>query len=223
MARGRPRKSLLSSELIVDTAMRLIDDGELLNLSRIARELSVHVSSLYNHVGDREGLIELLRLRIAEEYPVPPLDGLIWQETIRAVASTIHAAFAAHPGLIPYLATTPVSAPEITTVYTKLAESMLHAGHTPTSAARSIRMLDSLALGTALVTSSEPPAWTDDSEGGRALIGALPHWGDELALTNDAFARGLEFLIAGLEHDLAAELATEFAAADDPGLAPLTR
>ncbi len=73
MARGRPRKALLSRELIVETALRLIDAGEDLNLSHIARELSVHVSSLYNHVADREGLIEDLRVQIAHEYPVPPL------------------------------------------------------------------------------------------------------------------------------------------------------
>ncbi len=207
MTRGRPRKALLSRDLIVDTAMRLIDAGEALNMSLIARELSVHVSSLYNHVGDRDDLIEQLRLRIAEEYPVPPLDGLTWQQTLRAVGTTIHTAFSAHPNLIPYLAVTPVSSPEIVEIYSKLAEVMVNAGHAAISASLAIRMIDSLALGTALVNSSAPVPWKHTSAGGRVLLEASAQWKDELEQTNAAFAQGLEFIISGLETELAGRAA----------------
>ncbi|UOQ57473.1 TetR/AcrR family transcriptional regulator C-terminal domain-containing protein [Leucobacter allii] len=204
MPRGRPRKALLSVDLIVDTAMRQIDAGEQLSMSRVARELGVHVSSLYNHVDDRDGLIELLRLRIAHEYPVPPLDGLSWQQTLRAIALTIHDAFAAHPRLIPYLAVTPVSSPEIVEIYARLAEIMLDAGHRATSASLAIRMIDSLALGTALVNSTDAVPWKHTTPGGRALLEASEHWEDELAQTAEAFTRGLDYIVSGLEAELAA-------------------
>lgn len=209
MPRGRPRKALLSPELIVDTALRQIDAGEQLSMSRVARELGVHVSSLYNHVDDRGGLIELLRLRIAHEYPVPPLDGMNWQEMLRAVAVTIHDAFAAHPRLIPYLAITPVSSPEIVDIYARLAEVMLQAGHRATSAALAIRMIDSLALGTALVNSTEAVPWKHTTAGGQALLEASETWEDEPALTAEAFAHGLRYIIAGLEAELEARTGAE--------------
>lgn len=204
MARGRPRKALLSSELIVDTAMRTIDSGSPLSMSHIARELAVHVSSLYNHVGDRDGLIELLRVRIAEEYPVPPLDGLDWQDAARTVASTIHTAFLAHPGLIPYLADTPVSSPGIVEIYAQLAEAMVRGGHSAQRASLTIRMIDTLALGTAMVNSSTPAKWNDASPGGRALIEAAEIWDDDRDQTSEAFELSLQFIIEGLERELPA-------------------
>lgn len=206
MTRGRPRKALLSSEMIVDTAMRTIDNGSPLSMSHIARELSVHVSSLYNHVGDREGLIELLRMRIAEEYPVPPLDGLEWQDAVRSVASTIHTAFLAHPGLIPYLADTPVSSPGIIEIYSQLATAMIDGGHNPQRASLTIRMIDTLALGTAMVNSSNPATWNDASPGGQALLEAAATWADDRDQTAEAFELSLQFIIAGLERELDAHM-----------------
>ncbi len=203
MARGRPRQALLSKDLIVDTAMELIDSGARLNLSRVARELSVHVSSLYNHVGDRDGLIELMRARLAEEYPVPSLDGLSWQEVLRAVATTIHSAFLAHPGLVPYLANTPVSSPEIVEVYSRVAESMLDAGHDRVRTSLAIRLIDTLAFGTALVTSTEPTRWRKSTRGGNELMLAAERWTDDRDQTAEAFELGLGFIITGLEKELA--------------------
>ncbi|UOQ59065.1 TetR/AcrR family transcriptional regulator C-terminal domain-containing protein [Leucobacter rhizosphaerae] len=203
MARGRPRTARLSSEIIVDTAMRTIDGGSPLSMSHIARELSVHVSSLYNHVGDRDGLIELLRVRISEEYPVPPLDGLTWQDAVRTVATTIHTAFLAHPRLIPYLADTPVSSPGIVEIYARLAEAMVDAGHSAQRASITIRMIDTLALGTAMVTSSSPAKWNDRSPGGQALIEAAETWDDDRDQTSEAFELSLRFILAGLEGELA--------------------
>lgn len=202
MARGRPRKALLSRDLIVNTALRLIDAGEELNLSRIARELSVHVSSLYNHVTDRDGLVEELRVQIAHEYPVPPLEGLTWQETISAVASTIHSAFSAHPRLIPYLATLPVSSPEITVVYAQMAESMLAAGHARESIVTAIQSIDALALGLALVDSSESPPLVLELNGGGPLT-VHTHRSSPDSTTNPTFTFGVTALIRGLETELA--------------------
>lgn len=203
MARGRPRKALLSRELIVKTAIRLIDAGDGLNLSSIARELSVHVSSLYNHIADREGLIEELRVQIAHEYPVPPLQGLSWQDAIHAVASTIHEAFAAHPRLIPYLASLPVSSPEIIAVYSQLAESMLRAGHSEESAAVAIQLIDSLALGSALVDSAGSAPLNLTLDNGHQLT-VHTYRGEGGASSNPAFEVGITYLVRGLEAELAA-------------------
>lgn len=209
--------------MIVDTAMRTIDAGTPLSMSHIARELSVHVSSLYNHVGDRDGLIELLRVRIAEEYPVPPLDGLDWQAAVRSVATTIHAAFLAHPGLIPYLASTPVSSREIVEIYAQLAQSMVDAGHSPERAVVTIRMIDTLALGTALARSSAPAQWNDQSPGGRLLLQAERGWDDDRDRSGEAFELSLQFILAGLErelHEARSDVAGHDTARSDAGYAP---
>lgn len=202
MARGRPRKALLSRELIVDTALAQICAGKALSLSAVARELSVHVSSLYNYVRDRDGLIEQLRLRTYEEHPPPSLHGLQWQDCLRAVASTLYQAFDAYPGLVPYFATTPLSAPEVMAVYTKSAEVMVDAGHSFENASMALRMLDSFALGSAIINASEPTKWGTESVGARVLSEAETTWQNDREQTSSAFYRGVEQMIAGLETEL---------------------
>ena len=202
MARGRPRKALLSRDMIVETALRQIDAGEDLNMSKVARELGVHVSSLYNHVEDRDGLLEEIRLHIAHEYPVPPLAGLSWQDTIRTLATTVHTAYAAHPRLIPVIGGKPITAPKVTEVYDQLAESILRAGFSPRQTAIAIHLIDALALGTILVQSNEPTPNTGPYENRPALLTALSEWSEDQALTRESFERGLANLITGLESEL---------------------
>lgn len=197
VARGRPRKALLSRELIISTALKQIDAGKDFSMSKIARELGVHVSSLYNHVDDREGLLEAIRSHIAQEYPVPPLAELEWEEAVQVVTVTIQTAYSAHPKLIPHLATLPVSAPEIRATYEELANILLAAGFSSYDAATAILMIDTLALGSALVRdehatvagSTAPSPFPDEVQ----VI-----WERNADVEQAAFRLGLDGLIAGL-------------------------
>lgn len=191
--------------MIVETALRQIDSGEDLNMSKVARELGVHVSSLYNHVDDREGLLEEIRLYISREYPVPPLAGMSWQETIRAMATTIHTAYSAHPNLIPIIQGKPITASEVTKVYDQLADSMLRGGFSIRQTAIAVHLMDTLALGTILVQTNDPDLDTEPYANTPALLATMSHWGAGRALIQESFQYGLENLITGLETGLAAK------------------
>lgn len=202
MARGRPKKALLSRDLIVTTAVAQLDAGKDLSLSRIARELSVHVSSLYNHVNDRDGLIELMREHLATEYPVPPIDNLSWQESMRAVATTIRSAFAAHPGLVPYLAMKPVSSPSILETYDGLSSSMLAAGFSSRTVSLTIRLIDGLTLGSGLDSGRAPRQAMHADPTNDIFHQSEAEWAADSAHSTEAFQLGLELIIDGLTREL---------------------
>ena len=61
-ARGRP----VTSDEVVETALRLIEDNDVsaLSMRRLAAELGVAVTSIYWHVGNRDALLDLLVERL---------------------------------------------------------------------------------------------------------------------------------------------------------------
>ena len=59
------QREKLSRERVIDAALRVMDtDGlEAVSMRRIAREVGVEAMSLYNHVHDKDDLLEGIRLR----------------------------------------------------------------------------------------------------------------------------------------------------------------
>ena len=93
MARKRP----LTRERILQTALRLADEGgiEALSMRKLARELGVEAMSLYNHIANKgdlvDGIVDLALLEI--ELPT----GEDWDTAIRRCAISAHEAFLRHP------------------------------------------------------------------------------------------------------------------------------
>lgn len=81
----RPRSPLLSVEAIVSTALDLIDESGNFSFPRIAKRLEVSQSSLYNHIQNREHIIELIRAQVFAEQLQVPVEDLPWDEALRAV------------------------------------------------------------------------------------------------------------------------------------------
>jgi AcrR family transcriptional regulator len=90
------RRIPLSRERILQTAVRLADEGgfESLSMRRLGQELGVQAMSLYNHVANkddlRSGIVEL----VMEE--VELASGPEWKEAIRRSAISTHDAFMRH-------------------------------------------------------------------------------------------------------------------------------
>lgn len=93
MARKRP----LTRDRILQTALRLADEGgiESLSMRKLARELGVEAMSLYNHVANKgdlvDGIVDLTLLEI--ELP----EDEDWDVAIRKCAISAHEAFLRHP------------------------------------------------------------------------------------------------------------------------------
>src|SRR5262249_56259183 len=59
---ARRRRDPITQEVIVETALRILDSEGLegLSMRRIAEELDTGAASLYWHVGSKDGLLDLL-------------------------------------------------------------------------------------------------------------------------------------------------------------------
>ena len=92
----RPR---LNTERVLAAAVALADrEGpEALTVRRLADDLQVHATSLYNHVPSKEAILDGVVERLLAEADLPA-DVETWQSWIRAMAAALRGLARAHPG-----------------------------------------------------------------------------------------------------------------------------
>ncbi len=98
-----PAKAPLTRDAIVEAALALLDaeglDG--VSMRRVAQRLGTGPASLYQHVGGKEELLELLLDRVCAEVKIPAPgvgpDG--WQEPLKELMRTTRAILGAHQDL----------------------------------------------------------------------------------------------------------------------------
>jgi AcrR family transcriptional regulator len=98
MAGKRTRRAPLTRDRILRTALELADeDGlETLSMRRLGHALGVEAMSLYNHVANKDDVIDgILDLVLAESEPATP-DG-DWHAAVRRSAVSVFAALRRHP------------------------------------------------------------------------------------------------------------------------------
>lgn len=80
-----PKRRTLSRELIVETALGIVDAEGLdaLSMRRISQELNTGPASLYAHVGSKDQLVELLLDRVAADLVHPVPDPEHWQQQVK--------------------------------------------------------------------------------------------------------------------------------------------
>ena len=96
---ARPHRPILSRELIIATALDLIDRTGRFTLPELAQRLGVSVSSLYHHIEGRASIVEGIRGLLAATM-TPPTEP-DWQDAVVHWATSYRDAFAAHPAAIP--------------------------------------------------------------------------------------------------------------------------
>jgi AcrR family transcriptional regulator len=100
----------LTRERVIEAALRVLDaEGlEAVTMRRVAREVGVEAMSLYNHVDDKDDLLDGIVGRILLEFPVPaivpPHD---WADYGREVAHGWRAVLKAHPHALPLVGSRP--------------------------------------------------------------------------------------------------------------------
>jgi AcrR family transcriptional regulator len=95
------RRAPLTRERIFDTAIRLMDtEGlEAITMRRIGRELGVEAMSLYNHIADKEDILNGVVEAVMAEYEFPPTSE-DWRETARRAARSWRNLLKSHPNVI---------------------------------------------------------------------------------------------------------------------------
>jgi TetR/AcrR family transcriptional regulator, tetracycline repressor protein len=99
VARTRER---LTRDRVVEAAIRIMDEEGLdaVTMRRVAREVGVEAMSLYNHVRDKDDLLDAVRLHLFREFSFPDLDGTDAFEGGRKIAHAWRDLMLAHPYLL---------------------------------------------------------------------------------------------------------------------------
>jgi TetR/AcrR family transcriptional regulator, tetracycline repressor protein len=114
--RGRPPlgKQPLSRALVLKHALALLDAQGLANLSMraLAQHLGVSPMSLYNHVADKDALLDALHEAVLlDVLPVRGFRVTTWKRTAAVIARTLRQGLQAHPNALMLFATLQRSRP----------------------------------------------------------------------------------------------------------------
>ncbi|SMG49957.1 transcriptional regulator, TetR family [Agreia pratensis] len=200
---ARPPHPLLSRDLIARTALGLIDrdgsDGA--SVRRIAANLGVNPTSLYNHVPNRAAIIEDVRAIVSANIDSRPLRETSWENGLRTWARSYRSAFAGHPRAIPLLMTTRSSTPVLMAQYEDFAVAAEAVGWTSTQVLPLLTAFESFILGSVLDMSG--PAVVFDPTGQEeqfprfaAAFSSLEHEDPNDPVASRAFELGLAMLIS---------------------------
>ena len=102
MSKAKPKRRAtaapLSRERIMQTALRLADEGGLDNISmrKLAQALGVEAMSLYNHVSNKDEVLDGIADLVVSEIEVPEIGG-DWRLELRKRAISAHAVLRGHP------------------------------------------------------------------------------------------------------------------------------
>ena len=154
---GRPTEPLLSKDIIVDTAMAIIDERgiEALTTRAIAKRLGVGQASLYNHVSSRDELLDLLNARVLAGVDLSALDHPDWTEAVYRGTLAFLEAVQRHPNMIVVLATRPARTDPSLTYYERMHERLRAAGLSAEDSARFLFAIDDYCIGAALNTETD--------------------------------------------------------------------
>ena len=94
----RPPRAPLNRDRVLGAAMKLADDGgiESLSMRKLARELGVEAMSLYNHVANKDDILNGIVELVANEIELPT-DDVDWKTAIRRSAISARETYVRHP------------------------------------------------------------------------------------------------------------------------------
>ncbi|MEV0303953.1 TetR/AcrR family transcriptional regulator [Streptomyces prasinus] len=201
---ARPRKPLLSTALIVETARELVDAEGLAALStrRLAARLGVSGPSLYNHFRTKDEILEAVADSVSALVDLSMFeDGRDWRTALHDWAVSYRAALRAHPNIVPVLARGPGRRPAALRLADAVYGAMVEAGWPPAQATSVGALMRYFIMGSAL--GSFAGGFVDDA--GAYDPADYPHLGQAHLLAEQqekiderAFETGLTALLDGL-------------------------
>jgi len=216
-ARGSQRREPLTRERVVEAALRVMDAGglEAVTMRRIGRELGVEAMSLYNHVRDKEDLLDAVTEMVMGKFQIPDPTG-DWVVDAKAMAREWRRLLRMHPNVMRLLAERhkPLESMDSFRPMEAALEVLGQLDLPPRDAAQAFNAFGSYIMGfvlmeQGLMLGGEPEgeaahrlahervAQTLREAGLRRLLEALPYLAD--CPTDDQFEFGLDLLIRGLQ------------------------
>jgi AcrR family transcriptional regulator len=205
------RRAPLSRERVLRTAIALADAGgiESLSMRRLGQELGVEAMSLYNHVANKEDLLEAIVDIVVGEIWVPS-KGDEWKPAMRRRAISMREMLQRHPWANGLLEASASPSPARLRYPEAVVACLRDAGFSVAMAVHAFNTLDSYIYGFALQERSLPfqsPAEMESVAGEMELpADEFPYLSEvvrELLASGftyaDEFEFGLDLILGGLE------------------------
>jgi AcrR family transcriptional regulator len=163
---SRARRDPITAEAITEAAIKILDSEGLegLSMRRVADALHTGPASLYWHVGNKDGLLDLVFDQIIGEMGVPRPDGAHWKEQLKQIALSQRATILRHRDLVAIsMGRIPMGPHALR--YTEQVVGVLRAGGVPDDLAVSgYLLLFALVNGFTMDEMAEPVASTEDQQ-----------------------------------------------------------
>ena len=209
---SRPRTPL-TRERVLGAAIRLADESGLaaLTMRKLGAALGVEAMSLYNHVANKEEILDGLVDLVTREIEVP-LDEPDWREAMRRRADSVRAALARHPWATSLMESRANPGPATLRHHDAVIGVLRRAGFSIAMAAHAFSLIDSYLYGFALQESNLPFENTEELANlADDILRQLPAdefpWLTEMITEHalqpgydygNEFAYGLELILDGL-------------------------
>ncbi len=213
MAENDEERPPVTRERVLDAAFSLADESGLqaVSMRRIGKQLGVEGMALYNHVRDKDDILDGIVERVLTDIPLPST-GEDWRESMRARAEAARSVFLRHPWAVGLLETRSTdSSPARLQYFDAVLACLRAAGFDATLAMRAFSVLDSFIYGAILQEVSLPFDTPDSLEAiGDDLLeqmgGAYPHLTEATVRAmeegwshTDQFRFGLDLVLEALE------------------------
>ncbi len=191
----------LSSERIVVTARDMADrDGlDAVTLRRLAAELGVHVTSLYNHVPTLDAILDGVGALLVSEADLPgsPRN---WEEWVRGFVAAVGAMAETHPGAFAVLERRPVQGERALSSFEVALAAFARAGLSPTQSYSAVKATTHVAVAIGLERALAARGETATTETDLLSPERFPHVRalPDVEDPEDAWAFSVETLVAGL-------------------------
>ena len=212
-----PRREPLTKERILEAALRVMDAEGLdaVTMRRIGRELGVEAMSLYNHVEDKDDILNGVTERVFTEFDYPELTG-DWMRDGRAMSHEWRRLLNLHPSVCQLLAERhkPLEGLAAFGAMDKALGLLRRAGLSERDAAQAFNALGSYILG--YVTMEQGLMLGNDEEHARQhdeavtalqgsgfdnVVACLPHFAD--CDPDQQFDFGLDLIFRGVRAGVA--------------------
>ncbi|MGO1725703.1 MULTISPECIES: TetR/AcrR family transcriptional regulator C-terminal domain-containing protein [Micrococcaceae] len=213
---GRPATPILSQQGIVDAAFALLQDvgPEEFSMGRLARALDVRTPALYNHVENRQHLVNLMRRDMVRSIDRSMLADLPWTEALFHFAVLFREALLRVPAAVELIVATPISEEsESGVIYEEMGRLLRRAGVAVPRILMVMVAIESLVVGAALdivAPGAHVAALPEQGgEGGGNSHGEVMESGEKYArqarstVSDQSFEFGLRAMIAAIEREVA--------------------
>ncbi len=214
------QRSPLSRDRVLKAGVALADRNGIgsLTMRKLGDSLGVEAMSLYNHVANKEALLDGMIDLVFEEIDLPDAD---WKSAMRERGASARGALTRHPWAIGLMESRVSPGPATLRHHDLVIGCLRKAGFSVALAAHAFSALDSYIYGFAMQETALPFDGGDEAQMADLVQGILrgipedryPHL-RELTVEHvlrpgynygDEFAYGLELILEGLQRDLGAQ------------------